>query len=65
MAMVYPKLSGQEITRWGKKHYENLRTQIEIAENISNESVLLNTPDHPISTKKQTDKPVLVRSLPL
>ncbi|MEH2422252.1 MAG: hypothetical protein V7K48_15455 [Nostoc sp.] len=32
--MVYPKLSGKEITRRGKKHYENLRTQIETAENI-------------------------------
>ncbi|WP_335150954.1 hypothetical protein [Nostoc sp.] len=34
MAMVYPKLSGEEITRRGKKHYENLRIQIETAENI-------------------------------
>jgi len=29
--MVYPKPSGEEITRRGKKHYENLRTQIETA----------------------------------
>lgn len=31
MAIVYPKISGEEITQRGKKHYKNLRTQIETA----------------------------------
>lgn len=34
--MVYPKVSGEEITRRGKKHFEFLRTQIQTAEAMLN-----------------------------
>jgi hypothetical protein len=69
MAMVYPKLSGEEITRRGKKHYENLRTQIETAENIGKIiSINVETGDYDIGDDllitsrrlqaKQSDAPI-------